>query len=227
MPLIAKYSFNTSLTQDQTWSYNLTQNNSPTNPTSIINKSLSISYSGWDDPGWTSEWPTSHYMVYSSNDMWINNTWSYTFFCLVKINTAPASGRRYCFLSKQVPWTTNLILNENNSWTLRLRFIRNRDYVWTDDTNFNVTLTPWIIYSVCMTYDWWTLRWYLNGVLITSRSSSWVWTTTSYTWLRIWQTWNNFGWSWASQDVDEVHVYNETLWVARNKNLHLYYKWFI
>ena len=207
--LVAHYQFEWWLTTDSSgnW-YTLTQRNSPTNPSWIIGSCLSTIFSWSDDPWGTSEGASSNYMYYSTNNMGITATGTVVFNCLVNVLTTPASGKRYCFMSKQVPWTSYVILYENNGWTPRLRFIRNRDYVGTDDTNYNVTLTVWQTYMITMKYVGTTLTWYLDAVQVATRSSSGTWSTTTYTGLRIWQTGNNFWWSYSNHLTDEVVVAN-------------------
>ena len=180
------YKFNWWLTTDSSWNwYTLTQRNSPTNPIWRKYWSFAATFTWTDDPWWTSEWATSNYMYYSWGNMWIVNTWNITMEWLIRIDTNPASWIKFCFFSKQVPWLAHIVLYENVSWTYKLRFFRNRDYVASDYFDYSVTLTIWKWYHILYKYNWSTIYWYLDSKQKESASSSWVWTTKTYTWIRV------------------------------------------
>lgn len=157
-----------------------------------------------------------------NNTLGINGS-AYSVTCLVKLkeNTSWIIFAQ-CNTSSFV---TNYIWYDYSWWSIQLAFGRTRNSV--ANNQFLYSITPWTTnwYHLGITYDWSTVKWYVNGVYVWQVSSSWGGIGG---WINGFDigAWNGGTSSFANAVIDEVEVHNTALTQTEINNNFLYYNWY-
>lgn len=189
-----------------------------------------------NDSVWSNNWTwiwTASYNNWIQNQWW-NFTWSnavtatannssnITVRCFIKWNSNPSSS-----IYSKVFSYNNVALDfsyDHVDPTFRQSFAM---FNWSSFFTawLNQTLLWWKRYMISCTFNWTTLKSYLNWIF--QNQTTFSWSPQTRTQLDIWRYWLSWWSQYFTWWIDELEVNNAISSDAEIKNQYLFYNWFI
>ncbi len=209
--LVAYYKLNNTV-NDELSTYNLTLDGA--------------TYSASWKLDWCYDFDGTNDRIYTASNLGINGGSAVSIAWWINVDSSDGwSGKTVVHLSTTTGNNFFAIIYDKSTWsggTNKLIFWRNRDTVGSERAFYTVTLSAGTWYHIMLTYDWSTVRWYLNGAEVTSISSSWAGGSSdagNYFTIGKYQT----STQWFDGRIDEVWVRNKK--VTDAEALELYNWW--